>query len=208
MDHEGGGWTQIADFHAGADADECPAAWEQNEDPAFCYLADTPGDGTDVPYRSLQGDYREVRGYLRGYQYNSADGFHNDATIDEAYVEGVSITRGHSPRTHVWTYAAGLWQGSCFQCCPCPGGNAPPDFVGPSYYCDSGNDTASWFRGWRFDFPLWDADGTDADCALTSAPAWFVVDLRSTSSDPIDLRILMEGGDENIGITEVVLFVR
>ena len=53
------------------------------------------------------GSYTQVCGLARGY--HTTDGlhrFHNEG-IDEAYIDGLAITRGR-PRVHIWAYAAGL----------------------------------------------------------------------------------------------------
>ena len=45
-------------------------------------------------------------------QFGSPDAFvcHGNCTIDSRYVDGVSITHGASPRKHIWTYAAGVYE--------------------------------------------------------------------------------------------------
>ena len=53
--------------------------------------------------------YSQVCGIARGYQYATMDAFKaiTGETIDQTYVDGLSITRG-SPRQHLWTLAVGL----------------------------------------------------------------------------------------------------
>ena len=49
-------------------------------------------------------------------------------SIDEAYVEGVSITHGHDPRQQIWSYAAGSSEHRISQECSdskCPCNGAP-----------------------------------------------------------------------------------
>ena len=41
------------------------------------------------------------------------------ATIDNSYVEGVSVTHG-TPRNHIWTFAAGLSENSSTISLVCP----------------------------------------------------------------------------------------
>ena len=52
--------------------------------------------------------YSQVCGIARGYQYGVMDAFQvvTGETIDQTYVDGLSITRG-SPRQHLWTLAVG-----------------------------------------------------------------------------------------------------
>ena len=54
-----------------------------------------------------------ICGQLRGYQFGSQNGFYPyysnpSLTIDDLYVDGVSITYGSAPRRHIWTYVNGL----------------------------------------------------------------------------------------------------
>ena len=62
--------------------------------------------------------------------------------LDDAYVDGVSITVG-SPRVHVWTYAAGFisTENQETHNCPCNegiyAGTSAPSFVGNDYYCEA-----------------------------------------------------------------------
>ena len=53
--------------------------------------------------------YSQMCGIARGYQHGDMDEFQvvTGKTIDQTYVDGLSITRG-SPRQHMWTLAVGL----------------------------------------------------------------------------------------------------
>ena len=85
---------------------------------------------------------------MRGYQFGSPDAFADclvPCTIENPYVDGISITHGASPRVHIWTCAAGLHEYNIERHnCPCNGGPSPPSFVGSDYYCESGISTGSW----------------------------------------------------------------
>ena len=60
-------------------------------------------------------------GQVRGYQYEGPDAFcHLSKGIDSYYVDGVSITYGQNPRTHIWTYACGVNKARVDKySCPC-----------------------------------------------------------------------------------------
>ena len=64
---------------------------------------------SSVIYHVFEVEYKMIKGWIRGYQKGTTDGFrasHEDGVgIDGAYVDGVSITIGY-PRMHVWTYVA------------------------------------------------------------------------------------------------------
>ena len=78
---------------------------------------------------------------MRGYQYGQPDAFrsflaNSSLTVDDIYVDGVSITHGNNPRLHVWTHAIGFEDGGTSGLeCPCNAGSTlnPPSFVGENY---------------------------------------------------------------------------
>ena len=73
--------------------------------------------------------YNHVCGRVIGYAYNSPDAFHGPQTIEDSYVDGVSLTHGlPGARQHVWTFVAGVFESlaSNPDTCPCVGGRDPP----------------------------------------------------------------------------------
>ena len=126
------------------------------------------------------------------YQYSSPDNIRS-GTIDGAYVDGVSITRG-SPRQHVWTLV-NQWSAET-PGCPCSGGGNLASFIGDDYYCESGV-SGSLSSVLYTDDPLWDGQGCsggESDCCANPDLPWFHKDLSSSTTDYIELRIC---GDEN-----------
>lgn len=88
--------------------------------------------------------YQQVQGKVVAYQYGRPDAFRRYGrglsgvnNIDGAYVDGISITHGQSPRKHIWTYTIGQRGGG--DLCPSAGGIQPPGFVGENYFCSAGN---------------------------------------------------------------------
>ncbi len=69
-------------------------------------------------------------------------------TIDDAYVDGVSLTTGTAGhRHHIWTFASAYSEGQAgYQyTCPCTSdfamrhtGFVPPPFISQDYFCDIG----------------------------------------------------------------------
>ena len=61
------------------------------------------------------GQYGPVCGRIRAYQWWIQDAFNGrhrageHGTIDGVYCGGVAVTYG-SPRQHIWTFAAGIWE--------------------------------------------------------------------------------------------------
>ena len=83
-------------------------------------------------------------GRIIGYQVGSTDAFNSGShfTIDQAYIDGVSVTYG-TPRKHIWTFASGISETNVRPetSCPCAfaGPPQPPSFVRNNYFCESGN---------------------------------------------------------------------
>jgi len=213
MSFDGGGWARVVLFDAAED--ECPGQWEGWLDrvleddeggPPRCvnigrYCSDTTA--ASAHFEPPQASYGEVRGFVSGYQWASTDAFSSsretDINIDEAYVDGVSITTG-TTRQHLWTYAAALTnEVGGGNNCPCIGGHEPAEFVGDHYFCESANHE-TWLgnpdaRRWFFDDPLWDDEATGAACAEGGNPSWFHRVLGERLSTDLEVRIIMDDCD-------------
>ena len=154
--------------------------------------------------------YTKVCGRVYGYQKLSTDGFQRhthcpNCTIDQQYVDGVSITHG-SPRQHIWSLATSYHDTLC-PCSDNPTNPGPvPGFVGQDYFCDiEGHST------YTDNDRLWDGH----DC-LSTAPQcchkgnWFCKDLPQATSDDIEFRLCTDGGQSNeeVYIEQVELYIQ
>ena len=193
-------WVTVADLDM-SKGDDCPLHWNKvaQYSTSMCRAVIT-GDAKclGVTFKVNGIKYNKTLGMIRGYQKGTTDGFrasHDDnAGINEAYVDGVSITIG-DPRKHVWTYAAGLSaeenrpKGNC-PCSPTRGPN-PPAFVGENYYCQSGS-RSSPDHDTYYMLPLWMGSGCTNDrdncCANTGAP-WFYREFPTPQDEDIEVRI-------------------
>ena len=132
-------WITIANFDV-TRGDQCPSSFvkvklngkDMCRSSYGCY---------SVIYKVHGVLYNEIIGMVRGYQKGTTEAFqasHHGNGINQAYVDGVSITTGY-PRKHVWTYASGLTQEGNYPDfnCPCAVTRGPsaPSFVGDHYYC-------------------------------------------------------------------------
>ncbi len=118
------------------------------------------------------GQYSRVCGRVKAYHWghlHSFLGYNRDSRgINAQYVDGLSFTHG-TPRTHIWTFAAGYYQANSSdtnyrsQRCPCNQGNifSSPPFVGNDYFCESGVSSRPTYGHSIFypDDPLWDSQG-------------------------------------------------
>jgi len=214
MTHEGGGWTRVADVDP---ARGCPGAWVHLGNPQLCYRATGSRACRSATFDTLGVSFREVRGYVRAYQYYSMDGFHmySPFPLDDTYVDGVSITVGAAPRTHVWTYAVGISRDGDYPNynCPCAGhpGGGPPGFVGQHYYCESGN-SGGWEGRWYTDDPLYDGQGCPGGNSCCSPPdlPWFRRNLGAEFNTHVEARLCsdQESANEDVGVYRMELYVR
>ena len=116
--------------------------------------------------------FTSVCGKVLGYQHYSPDAFHpyytnQGRTLDDLYVDGVSITHSRVPRQHIWTLAAALDEvpGNNVYSCPCTNSKSHvaftgliPKFIGDGFYCETGSRIANSARYYLED-PLWDGKG-------------------------------------------------
>ena len=152
--------------------------------------------------------YSKVCGRVYGYQKDTTNAFERfthcpGCTIDQHYVEGVSITHG-SPRQHIWSLAAS------YRAAYCPCSNNPirahvPSFVGQDYFCDvEGRDTYTTADR------LWDGSGclSGSERCCEKGP-WFCKDLPQPTTDDIEFRLCADEGrgNEDVYIEHIELYV-
>ena len=213
-------WYRVAYLNMSDLSQQCPSTWRGTCGLGAC-RRQYGVSCSSVHYTSNGFRYRKVCGQVIGYQLGSTDVFDNlNRSIDSAYVDGVSITHG-TPRTHIWTYAAGehdslvsVWD------CPCLVNGSrftpqtPPSYVGDNYYCESGNNNTSGYPSSIADTNdlLWDGQQCEGQCCSNGkTPPWFSVDLPNPTSDDIEVRLCdMDygyGGDTPIKLLEIYIQV-
>lgn len=194
----------------------CPSGWIYAGFADACReVRTTCGDEQSSIYVDPGHPWQEVRGFVRGRQGQTPDAFDPRGTsLDDVYVDGVSITVG-TPRRHVWTFAAGLYDGPSpgdSSACPCNNGQPPPPIVGDNWTCETGNDATDFLNVGPIylDDVLWDADGDahGAGCVPVAEPGWFEVTLPAPTTDPIEVRIMSDSCDDNVVVTDLLLEVR
>ena len=217
----GGDWTNVVSINMSDPLQQCPSAWtEFNVSGIRGCGRQEANEGTCSANSFLVANqYSRVCGRLTGYQAGSPDGFINSQTsIDEIYMNGVSITHGMSPRGHIWSYAAGVTERSSQHRpnnCPCSpeAGTGPQSFVGDNYYCESGNPSGEFEPNQLYtNDPLWDGQQCEGTCCTgTKSPPWFSVQLEVPApiTDAIEVRICGDESttNENILIEVLEIFV-
>ena len=203
------GWMRVAHLDFNDTSTTCPSGLRKHVDSGIrtCGIESSGAACPSVMFSTSGVEYTKVCGKVVAYQYKSTDAFgqHNRdsiITIDSNYVDGVSLTHGHTPRTHVWTFAAAYSQDSTIN---------PPSFVGHDYFCDSGYQSNS-NNDFYFEDPLWDGAGCGSysTCCSFNNPPWFHKELPSPTSDDIEMRVCCDQGrsDEDIAMSTVEIYVQ
>ena len=200
-----GGWTRVTYINMTQAGATCPVGLNQRSFNNKSYCGNTGPSGCNGTMFPTLVEYSRVCGRVRGYQYSTPLAFlsyhvNTSLTIDDNYVDGVSITYGSAPRKHLWTYAAALYDHNSIQYdiydCPCKQTNtiiAPP-FIGTDYYCESGT-TSCCAPIIYLNDPLWDGQqcGAESLCCTHPNMPWFIKTLNETTTENIELR-LCQGG--------------
>ena len=218
----GPGWTLAASLDMTDPTQNCPSAWDERTESGnrLCFRQ-SGSEGCDSVIFSTDGkEYTHVCGRAIGYQYATGDAFGTLAagTIDNHYVDGLSVTHGQpGDRTHIWTFAAGHDEVTINgNVCPCvnPANIAlVPSYVAANYFCESGVPYPDSFSFVFFpDDPLWDGDGCgpNSDCCSFNSPPWFTVELPTPTTDDIEVRNCgdQSTADEDLGIELIEFYIR
>ena len=207
-----GQWYRVAYLNMSDPTQQCPSSlrlYSANGTRA-CGRPSSMGifSCSNLTFASGSGrQYSKVCGQVIGYQIGSTDVFDSRQTsIDSIYVDGVSITYGR-PRTHIWTYAAGVSEQLLGSSCPCAlAGTSitpktPPSFVGNNYYCESGNPLSTFENTDVLRYtsdPLRDGQQCEGQCCSDGrTPPWFSVTLANPTTDDVEVRICGSNSSEN-----------
>ena len=196
------GWRRVAYLNMSDPSQQCPSVWQEITTPhRVCgrRYNSSGGDCQGLTYTTGNRQYDKVCGRIIGYQSGPSSAFYPSPgrSINTDYVEGVSVTHG-SPRQHIWTFAAGVDEGTRYtsELCPCVTGSTSssriPSFVGQNYFCDSitrwpGTHGVLYADG----DPLWNGQGCGptSSCCTFNSPPWFNVTLPSPATDDVEVRI-------------------
>ena len=130
-------WYRVAYLNMSDPSQQCPSAWREYTSDGIraCARPDSTEGSCPGTLYPVSRQYSKVCGRVHGYQFGSTDAFRAGGiqlTINQSYLDGISITHGTPNRTHIWSYVAGASEnGSCIHIdCPCSNGTQPPSYVG------------------------------------------------------------------------------
>ena len=219
----GPGWTLAASLDMTDPTQNCPSAWDERTESGkrVCFRQPSSSAGCDsVTFPTDGKEYTHVCGRAVGYQDATGCAFGHIApgTIDNHYVDGLSVTHGQpGDRTHIWTFAVGADEVSHDTIiCPCVNPDniaSVPSYVATNYFCESGVPYPDSFSVVFFpDDPLWDGDGCgpNSDCCSFNSPPWFTVELPTPTTDDIEVRNCgdQSTADEDLGIELIEFYIR
>ena len=207
-----GFWYQLVSINMSTSDSQCPDGWaEENEGEVRACGRGTVAASCQSAFLNSnhEVEYTKVCGRAIGYQYGNPDAFRfgSEWTLDQIYVDGLSITLG-VPRQHLWTYAAAVREGPLnshvSSNCPCASyaGFPAPSYLGDNWYCESGNpeEFNPWPPTLLSNDLLWDdVDCEGTCCSNGKSPPWFSVELPAPTDDYIEARIC---ADESSDVNE------
>ena len=220
-----GGWMRVAKLNMTNSSHTCPAGLKLLTTPKRLCAKNIDEGGCSSATFNLYGiRYTHVCGKIIGYQQGSPDAFwpyynNRSLTINDNYVDGISLTHGRSPRKHIWTFAAALHEiitGGQQSLCPCTNNHNSvtipiPPYVESDYFCDTASEGQFQIKFYPND-PLWDGLGCGQlnTCCAFNSPPWFTKELPSSTSDDIEVRLCANHArsDEDINFEILELYVQ
>ena len=202
------GWMRVAYLNMTDSTQQCPEGFKLNNrstPPLRTCGRILPEGCWSTMFQTYGVEYSHVCGQIKAYQDGAPDAFASyqtnpdSMTIDDNYIDGISLTHGHSPRKHIWTFAAAIDEYPRIETdstCPCTQvypdsslANPVPPFVGEDYFCDTASRYLYEIKFYSND-PLWDGQGCGgtSTCCEFNNPPWFCKQLPQPTTDDIELR--------------------
>ena len=218
-----GGWMRVTRLNMTNSSHTCPAGLKLLTTPKRLCAKNIDGGCSSATFNLHGIRYTHVCGKIIGYQQGRPNAFgpyynNQHHTIDDNYVDGISLTHGRNPRKHIWTFAAALHEVTTQpnSLCPCTNIHNPvtipnPPYVGSDYFCDTASETIAENKFYSSD-PLWDGQGCGRlnTCCSFNKPPWFMKELPSSTSEDIEMRLCANQArtNEDINFETVELYVQ
>ncbi len=214
-----GAWMRVANLDTTDHTQQCPGGFSLKTDPKRVCVRTTDRGCTSITFPVHGVQYSKVCGQVRGYQVGSTDALglrSSSVTIDNNYVDGVSITHGALPRQHIWTFAAALDETTYNTlACPCTQTDTTytervPSFIGNDYFCETGTKKIIEEGKFYKKDPLWDGKrcGPTSSCCQFNSPPWFCKELPQPTTDDIQVRVCTNQSTEDVAIELIELYLQ
>ena len=201
-----GDWTRAVFLNMSNTSQNCPSAWNLVTAPVRSCgrRASSFGVCDSVSY-PISRSYSSVCGRIMAYQVGQAAGFYNAirynlSGIDDAYLDGVSLTHGpQGSRVHIWSFVGAFYEQSTSYrtdaTCPCTNtlitwSRKIPSFIKYNYFCDTGNPGPGTSYTAFYNDPLWDGQGcgSTSSCCTFNTPPYFYMTFNESTSDALEIR--------------------
>ena len=110
-----GGWMRVAYLNMSDPTEKCPPGFKLYNESGIRACgrpASSPaGYCQSVKFPSYSISYSQVYDQVIGYQYGHSDSLCPRCNINQAYVDGISLTHGNSCKC-IWTFTAALQKNS------------------------------------------------------------------------------------------------
>ena len=225
-----GGWRRVISLDFSNESILCPAGLIERDDATVrsCGIGDLFKSCVSVKLPSNSISYSRVCGRINAYQFGTVDAFANFGrgeiqSVEGNYVDGVSLTYGDFPRTHIWTFVAALddYLPLTSSSCPCMSSNPedfpvefilPPAFIGQDYFCSTGAHIPASAATFYDSDPLWDGFGCPPSsmCCSFNNPPWFFKQLSEATIEDLEIRVCSdeERHTEDIALSLVEIYVQ
>ena len=204
-----GQWRRVAYLDTNQTNIECPGSLQGTNNPPSCRIFGSSPTCSSAFFSSGGLPYSQVCGRIYGRYSLTPDAFDTFPvdrpafpTINDNYVDGVSLSYGMNPRNHVWTLAVTIPQrnriAGCTSC-----NFEVPGFVGSDYSCQivpecslSDDSTCRLVEVWN----------DDNQCNGNST---FYRNLTQTTTENLEMRLCRDQptSDEDISISFIEIFV-
>lgn len=211
------GWMRVAFFNMSDPNQDCPFNFLLNEIQGR-RLCHTKHKGCfSIFFDTFGFSFSKVCGRVIGIQFGEPNAFRpyykdRNRSLEDQYVDGVSLTHGQAPRTHVWTFVMVEDETqSDDEGCPCTVSDSPytgvvPPFIGDDYFCDTGSLDRSKYI-YYLDNPLWDGRGcgTGSTCCEWQGPPWFCKTLPEPTRNDLEFRVCADSSsDDELLLLELI----
>ena len=192
-----GKWMRVTFLNMSDPSAQCPDGWREVESPIRTCRRKYNTSVSSVNYTTYGIPYSRVCGRIKAYQFGIPEAFgafknQNKTTLDDTYVDGISITYGQQPRKHIWTLVAARGTSDDYNC-PCTANRniTTPPFIHIDYFCERETefrDSISFVTN----NPLWDGHGCtgSSTCCEFNNPPWFCKQLPEPTTEDIEIRII------------------
>lgn len=215
-------WMRVAFHNMSNPNHSCPFNFKENEieQRRMCHTKFT--GCISVFFDTLGVTYTRVCGRVIGVQFGEPNAFrpyyrNRERTLEDPYVDGISLTHGQAPRTHVWTFVMVEDETQYDdEACPCTRTDRDftgvvPSFIDNDYFCDTGSRTSSQTIYYADD-PLWDGEGcgSTSTCCEWQNPPWFCKKLSQPTQNSLEFRVCADSTskDEQLLLELIEIYIQ